>query len=180
MSYCRHCGTEINDDTRFCPNCGQSQQAFSPVPRQPRANGGNRLHCPNCRSHTISPVVETEVTSGMSMNHSFSRKNSVSAISMNNTHRNYWMCSDCGHKFRNLQNLEEELNKNKKNVKSAIVGIILVVFIMIASLATNGLSFLHIIMIPALLIIVAAIGITKNKIAELEKERIYLKRNCFG
>lgn len=180
MSYCRHCGTEISDDTRFCPNCGQSQQETAPATRNPRSNGGNRLHCPNCRSHSISPVVETEVSGGMSMNHSFSRKNSVSAISMNNTHRNYWICSDCGYKFRNFQNLEEELNKNKKNVKSAIIGIILVIVITITSLVTNGFSFLHIIMIPALLLIVTAIVITKNRIAELEKERIYLKRNCFG
>lgn len=179
MSFCRHCGTELSEATRFCPTCGQSQQASPSPVRQPRANS-KRLHCPNCRSTSISPVVETEVTSAMSLNHAISRKNSISSHGFNNTHRNYWMCSECGNKFRNLQNLEEELSKHRKNVKSAMIGIILVVIIMILSLIINGFSFLHILMLPALLLIIAAVNITRNKITELENERVYLKKNCFG
>lgn len=179
MSYCRHCGSEIVDNTIFCPNCGQNQNTPTAPAHQSRSNSGKRLHCPNCRSLSISPVVETEVSSGLTMSHSVTRKSSISSTGLYNTHRNYWICSECGHKFRNLQNLEEELAKNISNVKRAIIGIVLVIVIMIVSLIVNGLNILHILMLPALAFIIAAVGITRNKIAKLKTERAYLKKNCF-
>lgn len=179
MSFCRHCGTEIQNSTLFCPNCGQSQQQSSIPARQPLSTGSKRLHCPNCRSNSISPVVETEISGGMSMNHSFSRKNSVSAISLNNTHRNYWMCSDCGHKFRNLQNLEEELAALHKAVRSAILGIILLVVLGVFSSSTLGFGITLAFLAPVIALVIVAIFVVKNKIGKMEAERVYLKKHCF-
>lgn len=71
------------------------------------------MYCPECKSHHISPIVETEIPGGISLNHSFSKRNNVSAMQFNNTHHSYWMCSSCGCKFRNLQNLEQELKTHK-------------------------------------------------------------------
>lgn len=179
MSYCQNCGTEIDNDARFCPNCGQSKKPSSSPARQPRANGAKRLHCPNCQSNSISPVVETEISGGMSMNHSFSRKNSVSAISLNNTHRNYWMCSDCGHKFRNLQNLEDELAALHKAVISAILGIILLVVLGMFSSSTLGFGITLAFLVPVIALVIVAIFVVKNKIEKMEAERVYLKKHCF-
>ena len=179
MSYCQNCGTEVQDNVKFCPNCGQGQRTSEILIHQNRNNNGKRLHCPNCGSTSISPIVETEVNSGLTMSHSIGRKNSISSTGFYNTHRNYWMCGECGQKFRNLQNLEEELKKHRSNVTRAIIGIVLIAVIMIASVAIDGLGFLHVIMIPSLAIIIAAVVITRKKIESLEKERAYLKKHCF-
>ena len=32
MKYCTKCGTQLSDDTAFCPNCGQSVGTFTPAP----------------------------------------------------------------------------------------------------------------------------------------------------
>lgn len=181
MSYCRHCGTEISDDTRFCPNCGQSQQlsSASAPARQSRSSTGKRLHCPKCRSNSISPVVETDISGGMAMSHAFSRRNSVSALKFNNVHRNYWMCSDCGHKFRNLQNLEAEISALTKMVKYAIYAIAFVVCICIFCVIKTRESTPLFLLCPLILVMVAATLYEKNKINKMEAERAYLKKHCF-
>ena len=72
----------------------------------------------------------------MAVNRSFGRKWGASAIQLNSTHRDYWMCHNCGHKFRNLDSLEDELALCKKGVKSSIYAVILmaVLSIMVADL----------------------------------------------
>lgn len=34
MKYCTKCGTQLSDDTAFCPNCGQSVGTFTPAPAE--------------------------------------------------------------------------------------------------------------------------------------------------
>lgn len=179
MRYCPNCGKEIPEGAHFCASCGYEQQSSSHAVPRPRAAGANRLHCPNCHSTALSPVVETEISGGTAVNHSFSRKNSVSSFDFKNTHRNYWMCADCGQKFRNLQNLEEELAKLKKVTKNGFIGTILLAVLGILWGITIGwLMFL--LLVPCLLIVIACLFINKRKIENMESERIYLKRNCFG
>ena len=31
--YCKHCGKEISDDSKFCQHCGGSQSTESPTPK---------------------------------------------------------------------------------------------------------------------------------------------------
>lgn len=181
MRYCPNCGTEIPEGTRFCSGCGHEllPAATTAAAPRPRSAGSKRLHCPYCQSTALSPVVETEISGGTAVNHSFSRKNSASSFSFRNTHRNYWMCSDCGKKFRNLQNLEEELVQLKKITRNGVIGTIgLAVLGILWGISLGWLLFL--IEIPILLIAIVAIFINKNKIQKMESERIYLKRNCFG
>lgn len=183
MHYCPNCGTEIQEGTRFCSGCGHellsTAPAVTPAAPRSRSTGNKRLHCPNCRSTALSPVVETEISGGTSVNHSFSRKNSVSSFDFKNTHRNYWMCGECGQKFRNLQNLEEELANLKKITRNAaICTIALAVLGLILGVTIGWLILL--LWSPLLLIIVVCIFVNKNKIQKMESERMYLKRNCFG
>lgn len=180
MGFCPNCGTKLEEGAHFCSNCGQGRQNEVSAVKQTRASGGRRLHCPNCHSTSLSPVVETEITGGTSLNHSFSRRNSVSSMQFNNTHRNYWMCSECGNKFRNLQNLEEEIAKLQKAVTSAIAGLILIAVLILLNMIVVGFNSLVLIMIIPTVILALAVPYVKNKIRELEKEKIYLKRNCFG
>lgn len=180
MSFCPNCGTALEEGTRFCSSCGHSLQSATPAPRKTSPRNSRRMHCPECQSHNISPVVETEITSGTSFNHSFSKRNSVSAMQFNNTHRNYWMCSDCGCKFRNIQNLEEEIKTTQNLVKRGIAGIILLAVLSLFFVMTIGFGGFTILMILVILLTVAAIIILKNRISSMEQERSYLKKRCFN
>lgn len=181
MHYCPNCGTEVPEGTHFCSGCGHELLPAATTATAPRSRsaGINRLHCPNCHSTALSPIVETEISGGTSVNHSFSRKNSVSSFDFKNTHRNYWMCSDCGKKFRNLQDLEEELAHLQKITKNGVIGTIVLAALGILWGITLG-WLMFILFVPIFLILIVAIFINKNKIQKMESERIYLKRNCFG
>lgn len=179
MKYCQKCGNQISDDAQFCPACGQSQQmqpAAKPIPRVQRS-GGKKLHCPNCGSTSLSAIVESDVTGGTSYSRSVTKKASVSTMEFTNVHRNYWMCSDCGEKFRNLQNLKEEIASNEKSLR---IFTILFCFVALSSAILSLVEPLFLIMLViALAAAVAGITIYKNRIAAMRKEKIYLERNCF-
>ena len=178
MSFCQNCGKELNEGTHFCSNCGQAQTSI-PATKPARTGATRHLHCPECKSHDISPIVETEVSSGTSFNHSFSRKNSVSTMQFNNTHRNYWMCHSCGHKFRNIQNLEEEIKAGQRLVKRCIFVMILFGVFTILMTVTDGFSFFSGFNIFVVLLLASIACYIKNRIAKLIEERAYLKKHCF-
>ncbi|MBQ2928095.1 MAG: zinc ribbon domain-containing protein [Oscillospiraceae bacterium] len=177
MSFCQNCGTELGEGARFCSKCGQDQQTSVPDVRPTRTGNSRRLHCPECKSSDIAPIVETAITGGTALNHSFSKKNSVSAMQFNNTHRNYWMCSSCGCKFRNIQNLEAEIKSTQSLLKRNIIGTILCVFLTVLLTIMSGfnpfLIFLNV-------LLAAQVFYYKNRIAKLSEERAYLKKKCFN
>lgn len=179
MRFCQHCGSELDEGTRFCSNCGQGQQVPAPAARHPRSAGEKRLHCPECKSRDISPIVETEITGGTSLNHSFSKRNSVSAMQFNNTHRNYWMCSSCGCKFRNIQNLEQELKSTENLVKRGILGVIFMIVLTLFYMFVVDSGFFCILSIFLVILFVTAVFILKKRVIRLNEERVYLKRKCF-
>lgn len=180
MRYCPNCGMELGEGTHFCSNCGHSLQTSTPVPRKRNPTNAKRMHCPECKSTDISPIVETEITGGTSLNHSFSKRNSVSAMQFNNTHRNYWMCSNCGCKFRNIQNLEEEIKNTNNLVKRGILGVILWTVFTFLITALGGFGFVSILNIFVTLLIAAAVFYLKNRVTKLNEERAYLKKHCFN
>lgn len=141
--------------------------------------GTMRLHCPQCRSTAITPVVETEISGGTSFNHSLSRRNSISSMKFNNIHRNYWMCSNCGHKFRNLQNLEEELAYMEKGVKTMAISAIIfaVVSIFFWAVIGPGIALVGCFLVALLLF---GFFYYKHKRDDLQGEWTYLKKHCFN
>ena len=180
MSFCPNCGTELEEGARFCSGCGYGRQNAVSAVRQTRtASAGKRLHCPECKSGDISPIVETEISGGTSFNHSISKRNSISAMQFNNTHRNYWMCSSCGCKFRNIQNLEEEIKTTENLIKRGIAGIILIIVLMILFTMTLGFGFFCGMCIFVVLPVGAAVVILKKRVISLSEERAYLKKRCF-
>lgn len=180
MSFCPNCGTELDEGTRFCGNCGHSLQAISSSQKRNHLSNSKRMHCPECKSNDISPIVETEISSGTSFNHSFSKRNSVSTMQFNNTHRNYWMCSNCGCKFRNIQNLEAEIKNTQNIVIRGIIGIILWAVFTFFITTVSGFGFISALNILLILLFVAAIIYLNNRIAKLTEEKAYLKKHCFN
>lgn len=141
-----------------------------------------KLHCPNCRSHNITITTESSVNSGVTVHHA-----GHSTTHMSNTHRNFWVCSDCGTKFRNIQSLEEEIQKSKPTptiaLVLAVIGLVIGLYLFIAS-KTSMFGFFAV--FPMILAFSVTIiffilwRVWKKKLKEMQNELKYLKENCFN
>lgn len=190
MSFCPQCGHSVADGVRFCPGCGAQQPqtqpaapAAAPVAVLPQAAAARKLHCPNCRSTNIAITTESSVTGGLSTS-----RGNVTATSLSNVHRNYWICSDCGTKFRNIQNLEDELVKAKKS--PIFVGVwfvlaLIVTIFLVGNSMNNPIG--GFIMLPftfasgiTALVTFIFIFVYSGRAKKLEQELAYLKENCFN
>lgn len=174
--HCPKCNAELSEGVVFCASCGAQVGAAAP-----KANS-NKLHCPNCKSHNIAISTESSVTGAVTASHG-----RMSTTSVSNTHRNFWFCSDCGTKFRNIPNLEEEISKSKyTHIIMWIIGAVCAFFsIWIISQMDN--VFAGVIFVPILItaFVAAAVFIimgfvSKSKLAKMKSELEYLKTNCFN
>lgn len=204
--FCEKCGNQIPDGMKFCSVCGNAapvqsapQQYAAPVqsapqhftaptmPVQPAApavpNAAGRLHCPNCKSSNIEISTETTVNGGLT-----THSGSVSATRMSSTHRNYWFCKDCGNKFRNIQNLEDEIKTVSKY--PVIYGVITVIalalsiwMIALISEATFLVFFYGAFAFGSVIATIVCfiyIFVSINRLKKLRAELDYLKYHCFN
>lgn len=179
MSVCQNCNANVPEGTNFCPKCGTKLGGVAePIP----VNRAGKLHCPQCKSHNISPVTESSVNGGVTTHHG-----RMSTTSVSNTHRNYWMCADCGTKFRNIQNLEEEIAKTKSTPTVfrviAIIALIISVYLIASALSSPlGIFAAYPAFIAVVCTIVFFIGsfVYSNKVKKMRAELEYLKANCFN
>lgn len=141
-----------------------------------------KLHCPNCKSDNFTNATESNVTGAMS-----TTRGNIRTTHVSNEHRHYWVCKDCGTKFRNIQSLEEEIKKYSKTpifvgILSAIAFILTVFFIV--EIAQNPLSIIFFGFLTLACAVVAIVCLCmafvyKNKIKKMKAEAEYLKENCF-
>ena len=143
-----------------------------------------KLHCPNCKSHNISISTESSVGGAVTSTHG-----NMSVTSVSNTHRNFWFCADCGTKFRNIQNLEEEIHKHRYThiilwVIGAIAALGFIKFLISAiSNPILGMLVLYptIITLFACAVAFIIIGfVSKSRLDKAKKELEYLKEYCFN
>ncbi len=175
--FCNKCGAQISDNAEACSSCGEV------IPRQPSLS--TKLHCPKCKSHNLTVTTESSVEGAITAHSSYT---GVSSTKVESIHRNFWVCSDCGTKFRNIQNLEEEIAHAKKKPKA--FGIIAAIFFAIAIF-----FIINLIRKPwAIIIFGAATGFfllialisfvlmfsAKGKVKKLWEELEYLNTNCFN
>lgn len=177
MKFCDNCGQQIEDNTKFCPHCGNAQSSAVPRPFVP---GGKQLHCPKCRGSQLSPIVETDVQGGYAVNRSIGRKWGASAVNLKSTHRDYWMCGQCGHKFRNLDNLEEEITVQAKAQRSCVYSSILFAVLVLLSVILGGGAEIAVLLIPLVLILGGLWLWYRSKVIKLTQEKEYLETNCFN
>ncbi len=183
MSFCQNCGNQLAEGTKFCQTCGKpvGSAAVQPAAQQVNSNlqQRGRVHCPNCKSCNLTVTTESSVSGGITTHHG-----GVSATRMSSTHRNYWICSDCGTKFRNIQSLEEEIAKSKKSRTTLFVTGAILLVLFLAVLINNAAGFFAIpyligMGIATLVCLIGGLSATKsikNCLTELE----YLKVNCFN
>ncbi len=177
MKFCENCGKEIPAGMNHCTNCTSfaNQQ-----PVNPRV--ANKLHCPNCKSSNIAITTESSVTGGLTTHHG-----GVSSTHMSNSHRNFWICSDCGTKFRNIQNLEEEIKRSKSTpIVYTVLSIIGLIITIVLLMQISGSTF-GFIMYPflagssiATLVFIIFIFKSKSALSKMRAELDYLKINCFN
>ena len=178
MKFCTNCGQQIDDNAKFCTHCGNSQNAEAPAP-QSFSPSGKQLHCPKCKGIRLSPIVETDVQGGYAVNRSVGRKWGASAVNLKSIHRDYWMCGQCGHKFRNIDNLTEEIAVQAKAQRSCISTSIVLLVLFLLSLVI-GAGPLDILLLPVLALLVGLWFYFKKKVAVLTEEKKYLEENCFN
>lgn len=188
MKYCQSCGKQIEDGAKFCVNCGSNQSAVQQSAAIHRNTGGHRLHCPKCKSNRLSPIVETTATGGTAVHTPITRRTGFTTYTANSVHRNYWLCQDCGHKFRNLENLKEELTRETKQMKVGLVFSVLfgVLSLFLVILLTSEPMYLVFLSVPTfcvfiMLIVFLCIWLfSRANTKRLTAEKEYLEKNCFG
>ena len=177
--FCSKCGTKMEEGAKFCPSCGTATGAAPAA--APMAGGPKKLHCPQCGSHNIAVTTESSVNGAVTSHHG-----AFSSTHVSNTHRNFWMCADCGTKFRSIPSLEEEIKKTKSQpliwaIFTAIALILTIYFFA----NSDGLftSFMFKAYGIASLICTILFGIfifvSKNKLTKLRAELAYLQYHCF-
>lgn len=191
MAFCSNCGNQINEGAAFCTNCGTKlavapvappAPAVPPAPYVQQAPAMRKMHCPNCGSYSISINTETTVNGGVSTHHG-----SFSTTHMSNTHRNYWFCADCGTKFRNIQNLEEEIQKSKSNPVwagiIAAIGLIITIYLfsLVSSAGDFGFFFYPMLCAPiaATIVGICFVFVYLNRLKKMRAELAYLQEACF-
>lgn len=175
MRYCPNCGSKLTEETKFCPTCGTEQNTQQSVRRTAVAR--KRLHCPNCRSTSLTPIVESMSSFGSVGR--ISKKVAITETSTSN--KSYWMCQECGHKFRNLEDLIQENKKLIFFINFVLYGAFafLSIFSILMGLLTNqlGTTLVQLIIFAvAILFCRAIVRKVKNNMTRKEKQ---LRKDCF-
>lgn len=184
MSTCPNCNTNLPDGSAFCASCGTKIGTAAPQQAPAAPANGSKLHCPNCKSHNLTVTTESSITGAVSTH---SRNGRFSSTHVSNNHQTFWVCGDCGTKFRNIQSLEEEINKYKIQpivwfVLAGIAAIISLVWYVNSQNGPAGFLFGGYIAVSAICaIIFLCFGFSwKGKLAKMRAELADLKNRCFN
>ena len=117
--FCCKCGRAFNENEveSFNP-IADAMMHYDEVVASPKQK---RLCCPKCKSNHLQAIVET-ATSARTI--------------IETQNRNYWICNDCGYKFRNTEDWHEEIKKKEQAVKVNLV--LTIFFIIVAMLLFTG------------------------------------------
>lgn len=168
MIYCKKCGKEIADDSEFCPHCGAAQSA---QPINQVGSGKMKLHCPRCKGRTLAPIVETIGSDGAG----YQVSRNIAVGSSKNYNRTYWMCQDCGNKFRNIDELEQETKRFQIFIKVFTVLAIAFILLLLAAAETIFMPFAMFALLLCISMALYMLIMAKKRQSELD----YLKKNCF-
>lgn len=175
MNYCPTCGQQIDDTNAFCPSCGTAIAPQDPMSAvQGKGRGTKRLHCPSCKSTAIVPFIENVGSIGSAQR----LTKNIAVGNSKSINKSYWMCQHCGHKFRNVEDLQNEVKDLSWRLKgSTILLLVLCAFeLIICLLAGFDLSGLFII---SVLLLAGMLLFLKKRKDKLQSELNMLKRKCF-
>lgn len=137
--FCKHCGTKLPDDAKFCPSCGHTltddpHETTPPASPSPSAGAG-MICCPECGSRDLQYVTDTDFSTtvknkgysgskgclgflmfgplGMLCGNCGSGK---STTTVDTTTSHGWICKNCGHKFRDKSEIEKEISEKEVEI----------------------------------------------------------------
>lgn len=153
--FCSKCGVENDSNSRFCKGCGtifseQNETIHRSNTVTFQDNQLSAQRCSSCGSSSLQAIVETDVnttTSGSGYNAGSGclgylllgplgflcgTCGSSQKIATTSKNKTFWVCNNCGNKFRNKQDELNELNQQRdlltkqknQGVITSIVGII--------------------------------------------------------
>lgn len=183
MKICPKCSANVEDNAAFCGTCG------APIGAQPTKSHGvkGRLHCPNCRSTALTSVTETASSTSMATHSAVTKNVAISSGGTVYNNNHFWMCRECGHKFRNVEDLRRELAETKKKEKPLM-------FLSVLLLIAAAFSVACIVVMPAvtllfmpLAVMSGILGIAvwvswngkKKSIKNMSDDLAYLEVKCF-
>ena len=115
MKYCKNCGAEIEMDAKFCTSCGVKIEHCENTLKIPQNDDDSEmipqntneilsLCCPRCGNKDLQVATEMNgmVTGGLYN----SGKYGGMSVASNET---YWVCLKCGNKFRNPDEIRENI-----------------------------------------------------------------------
>lgn len=150
--FCCKCGRAFNENEveSFNP-IADAMMHYDEVVASPKQK---RLCCPKCKSNHLQAIVET-ATSARTIGNGYSpAKGCLGSLLFGSggwllmalgqrqrtiietQNRNYWICNDCGYKFRNTEDWHEEIKKKEQAVKVNLV--LTIFFIIVAMLLFTG------------------------------------------
>ncbi len=189
MSFCAKCGAQLADGSVFCPSCGARQDGAAAQSANQQGSvsrgsaGQNRLHCPYCRSYNLNATTESSTGAALTTGHG-----NMAVTTVSNTHRDFWICGDCGRKFRNPHSMDEEIKKNRQSsTVCRVFGLLFLVFVIMFVVSALGGGFgvfIGFFAIPSTLIATIVFlyfsDNHKKKAMKLEEEKAALLRNCYN
>ena len=206
MKKCPFCGRMNNEDASFCNGCGRDinshdAKTYNPITEamlhydeiaaMPKYK---RIHCPRCGCNNLQATVETSTsvrTTGSSYSGtkgclgwllfgpvgllcgSIGQKQRMNVDTKN---INYWVCSECGNKFRNLDDWKKEIdgkeNSQKLNLILAAIAGGLGLLFLIGDGGFIGAIFLIIAAINGMLSLALRTTVNKERLAYEELEKL--------
>ncbi len=181
MSICPNCNSSLQENAIFCASCGSK---VSPDTPQQVRNHSSKLHCPQCKSHNLMVTTESSVTGAVTTS---SRSGRISSSHVSNNHQTFWVCGDCGTKFRNIQSLDEEIKKYKNSPTIffvlAIVAAIICIYLSVNSMSNPLAGFMlggYAVGSGIAVVIFICCGLyNKSKLRKMNVELEELKIKCF-
>ena len=129
--FCSMCGNEVSEGANFCAKCGAQigAAAQSSTASLQADHITMKMHCPRCGGIKLQVQSNNRIVSSMTMGRSIGRKHAIGTTGYNSVSETYWFCSDCGMKFRDLNELFEMAEKNRKATKIARIFSIILLFL---------------------------------------------------
>lgn len=216
--FCRKCGKEVIGDMEFCEACQAthndnnnrlSQNSTLEPSQNPHRHTGKKC-CPKCKSKNLQIVTNTNYTSQTSGG-GYSAANgccgymalgplgllcgscgSTQSTTVTSTNTSVWVCLDCGNKFRDISDIEEDIKKTSTahsgyySIGSIFIVLSLICFILFA-FADSGmeLSLLSFVSfgIPGIILLIIGKIIkadSDTKLIALIKEKENIQKNGYS
>lgn len=153
--YCSGCGKEVGTyDDYVCNPITEAMLNYDNIPNSLTRSKYGIVKCPRCEGRHLYPINETETTvhtSGKGYSGTkgclgwllfgpigllFGNMGEKHKTSVSTSYKLYWVCNECGYKFRNLDNwnieIEEKCKQKQLNQYSAItMGVLAILFFLI-------------------------------------------------